>query len=397
MMQRVRDGRRTGQLRHGERGSALVLALFAIVALLLLGTVFLATSLSEKRVAGNETLAARAFGIAEAGLEHGRIALASANVDNVLALGGTLLSNQSLGGGTYTVVITNNLQPPFPLGTVPADLGGATDDTDGYLILTSTGTYQTARRQTEVIVRQNQISFGNQALFGDTFVTDSGSAGINGSVGSNGNISTGSQSISGNATAHGTVTGTVSGTVTQGAPLVSLPLVGCPGGAYGGPALTGAPAVFNAVTGDITFASALDTGMPAGTYYYHNFIHTGSGRITVASGASVTIYISGQMTLGGGGTSNANNHAANLQILGCGGDTTTWSETNISAPTQYYTIYAPTHPMRFTGSSGSDFNGAVVAKSIDQASGMQINYDSGVVIGSPTFNVVAGSWAEVLQ
>lgn len=378
--------------RREERGAALVLALLVITALLLLGSGFLATSLTENRVASNEVAAARAFNIAEAGIQRGRIALGATNFNTLLAGGGALYTNQSFDSGSYTVVVSNNLNPPFPLGPIPADAGGSTSDTDGYLILTSTGTFQNAKRRIEVVARQNFISFGSQVVFGHQFINTTSSGDYMAPVGSNGNINPVTQTIHGNATAHGTVSnpGNVTGTVTNGAPLVALPTVNC-SGSYGGPALGGNAGVFNSGTGDITFNAAVATQFPSGTYYYHNFAHPGTGALQVAAGATVVIYISGQATLSG--FANANLHAANLKIIGCDSDATAWTISN-ALGVQYLTVYAPTHALTFAGAGGNDFYGGFVGLSITHASGGNIYYDSGVTVGSPNLALILSTWTE---
>lgn len=130
-----------------ERGIALVVALWVMVLLYLLGLVFLNVSGTESTIASNEASAAKAFNIAEAGLERSKRALMGADLDTVLANGGTpsFGSSVTFAGGTYQVVVSNNCTA---IGNYPADTTGCPPpdpppaaDGDNLVIVTSTGTY----------------------------------------------------------------------------------------------------------------------------------------------------------------------------------------------------------------------------------------------------------------
>lgn len=132
---------------RGERGIALVVALWVMAVLYLLGMVFLSLSGTESTIASNEVSVAKAFNIAEAGLERAKRSLMGEDLNGVLANGGTpsFGSSVAFDGGTYQVVVSNNCTA---IGNYAADTTGcpppSTADGDNLVIVTSTGTYPAA-------------------------------------------------------------------------------------------------------------------------------------------------------------------------------------------------------------------------------------------------------------
>src|SRR6185436_17376321 len=99
----------------------------------------------DRKIASNEADANKAFAVSEAGIEDARAALATTNVNTLLAAGGHLFTGSSVGGGTYVVDVKNNCCGNLPTSTiVPVDAGGANVDTDQFLVLNSTGTLKKA-------------------------------------------------------------------------------------------------------------------------------------------------------------------------------------------------------------------------------------------------------------
>ncbi|MFQ5899465.1 MAG: hypothetical protein ACE5JN_14640 [Candidatus Methylomirabilia bacterium] len=140
----------------GERGVVLVTSLLVMLLLMPLGALFLTISLTEAMIASNQAGAAQGFSISEAGIEHARKELITANIDAILASTPPLINftsgGQSVGfaGGTYSVTVGNNATA---IGSIPADPGGANSDTDNILILTATGALGTAASSIEAIVQ----------------------------------------------------------------------------------------------------------------------------------------------------------------------------------------------------------------------------------------------------
>ena len=61
--------------KKGQRGTALVMALFLITVLTVLGTMVLNTAIVEIKMAQNQKISAQVFYAAEAGLERGLLML----------------------------------------------------------------------------------------------------------------------------------------------------------------------------------------------------------------------------------------------------------------------------------------------------------------------------------
>lgn len=141
-----------------ERGIALVVALLVSALLLLLGGHFMTASMTEKTISSNEVNAARAFYLAEAGVQHAKKALEALDLSAVLTgtpvFGGGNAAN--LAGGNYAVQVTNNIVANgFPRGTVAADpSNSATADADGTVVVTSTATFQNSTQIVETVLQK---------------------------------------------------------------------------------------------------------------------------------------------------------------------------------------------------------------------------------------------------
>ncbi|MFQ5962240.1 MAG: hypothetical protein ACE5MG_12670 [Candidatus Methylomirabilales bacterium] len=136
-----------------ERGMALAIALWMVTILYLLAVVILSAASTESTITSNGVKSSQAFGAAEAGVEHARRQLVNTDVDTLLQGGGALFNGQVLGEGSYNVTVSNNITPAFPRGRIPADPGGAIDETDEFLVITSTGTSKNVSRIIEAVVR----------------------------------------------------------------------------------------------------------------------------------------------------------------------------------------------------------------------------------------------------
>jgi Tfp pilus assembly protein PilX len=334
---------------HGQRGSALLAALVIALALVALGATFLTVSLTDRSIASNEAGAGRAFNLAEAGIEHAIAELPDQNVDALLAGGGALFANQAMAGGAYSVTVTNNISPDFPVGLVPADAGGASDDTDDYLVLSSTGTFDSASRGIRVIAKLGSSGGPFKwAAFGINKLKASNSV-IHGAAGTNGDMtfSGSGPRVVGDAQAVGSIsdpTEYVTGTATQGAAPEVFPPVSCPAGPYG-PEPTGPGYSFDAGSGKISIGGPVTFN--SGTYFFSEVSKSGGDNIVVPLGANVQIYIEKKLSMSGGGFTNLNGSAKTLQIWGCGGTTDGWS---VTGPQDvWFTIYAPTNKVKFTG------------------------------------------------
>lgn len=388
--------------QDSERGGALVIALLMMAVLMLLGGAFLTIALTESAIAANQVSVARAFHLAEAGLELARSDLAGVDVDATLEAGGRVVHRRSLGQGTYSLAISNNVAPLYPMGSVPADDGGETVDGDGYLVLTSTGTFRSATRSVQVVVKRGSLPGSEWALFGDYFLTARGAGSIAGQVGTNGHMYLRSDVI-GDAYVGGTLNDNrpshISGNLTMHAPRIRFSTRICPSGDYGLSPI-GAGVDFNFVTGDLDINGDGDTVFPGGTYYFRDFTKTGDGEMLVAPGETVEIFIRRRLLINGNGFRNANNAAANLQIWGCGDNATMLlaaPEWRLSGDQETWLyMYAPNHPIRLLGDG--TIHGSLIGKGIYKNSEGDVVYDTGLEnAGAGSFAVVPGTWTEVFQ
>jgi hypothetical protein len=379
----------------GERGSAIVFALLVLSVLMLLGGAFLTVSLNESMIAANHVGGARAFQLAEAGLEHGRLALAAADVNAVLRAGGALLTDRELAGGSYSVSIRNNVTAGTP--GIPVDSGGPTSDTDGYLILTASGSYRNARRELEVGVKRADSAAFEWSAFGDYWVSLQGTGRVFGQVGSNGNIVVNGW-IVGDAIAGGTVTNPsrVSGRVVNHAPREIPELVGCPSAPWG-PAPVG-NAFFNPLYGDLVIDSSTDVWFTAGTYYFNSLRKRGSGKLRIPPGQTVEIYVQRELIVENGGFDNPDMTADRLLLWGCSpadalvGAMPEW-RFQASHP-QWMVIYAPTSAVRVIGSG--NITGSIVGRTFLKNGAGNVFFEEGLrgPGGDGDFEIVHGTWAD---
>lgn len=397
--------------RHSERGGVLIVALLIAATLSLLGAGLLASSLNSTRVASNEQASARAFSIAEAGIERGRVALGAMNLNAALAGGGNLLTNQALDAGSYSAVVTNNLGPRFPLGTIAADTGGATTDTDRVVLLTATGTMGNAQRRIEVVLRRLNTNFGyavwtaTSASFAGSSSTNSwdsstgtyaATVGSNGDVFSNGSMTMASASmINGDADVGGAIPAThVSGTVTTGVPSQTMANASCPVGYTAAANLSGSGYTYNAATGVLNVGGSgnVTVTAPPNVLSFSNVTMGGSSTLTINSGGNhVDMYVSDVLSYGGSAMSNPSAMPTLLTIRACGASTSAWT---ISGGTDaYWAIYAPTRDVTVSGSA--DIYGAIVANTVTSGGGSAIHYDQ--ALNNGPFAAITGGWAEIYQ
>ncbi len=381
-----------------QKGSALIVVLLLSVALALLGGAFMTVSFTDRQISSNEVQATQAFDLADAGLDHAVEQLKDQNADTLLAAGGALFTNQALGAGTYSVTVTNNTKPTFPLAAVPADAGGINDDTDGYLVLNSTGRVNEAERRVQIIVYGSggptMPPIFQWAAFGQSSLKAQGSGNFTGAVGTNGSMTFSGESpkITGDAYAGGTVpAGWTTGTVTQGAPPISLPAEACPTTPYG-PAPTGDGITFNAGSGKLTL-NGTNAYFGTGTYYYSEISKSGGGTIHAPTGGAAKIYVSSKISMSGGGFNNPDAKAENLQIYGCGISSGTFTITG--GQTSWLTIYAPYKAIKFTG--GGDKFGSFIGDTFENSGPGDAKHDAQLLGGGPlTFSKLPSSWTEVL-
>jgi len=113
----------------------------------------------------------------------------------------------------------------------------------------------------------------------------------------------------------------------------------------------------------------------------------GSGYIEITKGASLTLYLAGTATIGGGGVVNDNGLAENLSIIGLSSCTSL----TISGGSAFYgTVNAP--QADFTLSASAAY-GAFIVHTFTDSGGASLHYDSALSDG--TGNYIPTSWKEL--
>lgn len=384
-------GSRWGSGAAAESGSALILAVILVASLIVLAGAFLAVASIETRIAANEVRAAVAFAVADGGLEHAVVELGDVDVDALLARGGELFAGETLGDGTYTVVVTNNVEPQFPRGGIPKDPGGPEQDTDGLLVVTSLGSFETAARAVRAVVARERTIFESTISARDGLTTR-GAALVSGDIVTGGNMSLSPETIVvGSASAGGYINTTenISGIVTVGERTPSYPDLRCPEGDFG-PAPGGRGVAFDPFTGDLVIGSGTDLEWPEGPAYFHDFVKSGNGQLVVAEGTKVDVVISGSLEVRGAGFASESETSSSVQLWACGGEDRTWSleQRNES----WMTIYAPRRRLELAGEG--TLHGSVIVGELDWRSDGQMHYDPQIVEDAP-FARVPGTWIEL--
>jgi len=152
-----------------ERGIAAVMSLIVIVGLSLLVSTFLAVSAFEPRISQNLADSTQARYAADAGIEWAFDQLVATTSWNTLLTGAAGCSTGVTPAGWTNVTVPNlagsftvSLRNDCSVGddaitgvTVDNVTGTATNDTNGILIVTATGSYQGAQKRIQVVLRRD--------------------------------------------------------------------------------------------------------------------------------------------------------------------------------------------------------------------------------------------------
>lgn len=168
MNPRIRAFGRCGAGTHDERGAALVLALVVLVGLTALALALLSISAIEPQISRNHADMLRARYLAEAGIEHAFDTLASAvgswslHLVGATCTAGALLTRSTLPGlttsyGEFTVRVRNDCEPgDVRLTGVALEAAiDATRDTNGKVIVASTGVVATTAQTIMAVISYN--------------------------------------------------------------------------------------------------------------------------------------------------------------------------------------------------------------------------------------------------
>jgi hypothetical protein len=203
--------------------------------------------------------------------------------------------------------------------------------------------------------------------------------GRGGNVLSNGDIQlSGGAIIHGNATpgpGHAVTGGTVTGSRTSATSCLNEPV-----SSVGNAATVNDNAKVAAYMKGGSFKTSASTHvtMPAGTYYFRDFLMSGQSVLNVTG--PVTIYVTGVMDISGQVTT-AGNLPSNLKIR-----VTSTSQGKLSGGSSFYCdLYAPLAPLDLSG--GTSFYGSIIGASLNFSGNAGIHYD--VSLSSGTTNTIA--------
>ena len=163
---------RWGELLGNERGTALALAMIMLVVMTALAIGLATMGGVESQISANQSAAAQARLVGEAGLEYAFTVLAGQDFTSKLAAGttlvaaGTTLPGLSAAFGTFGVTIRNDRLAGDTLLTGAAALdpsGSTTVDSNGIVILTATGTGGGATRRIIAVIQRGTLGI-NAAL-----------------------------------------------------------------------------------------------------------------------------------------------------------------------------------------------------------------------------------------
>ena len=154
------------ELLDNERGTVLALALIVLVIMTALAVGLAAMGGVESRISASQSAGSRARLLAEAGIAYALPSLAGVDFNRTLEAGPTLIpASTTLPGltaasGTFGVTIRNDINESDALltGVGARDAGTATLDTNGIVILTSTGTVDGATRVVLAVVQRGKLN-----------------------------------------------------------------------------------------------------------------------------------------------------------------------------------------------------------------------------------------------
>lgn len=351
-----------------ERGSALILALLALMIITPLGLGLIVLGMKERNTVALWKAKTQVFYIADAGLEQAKVSLGSTETCPTGA--------QSFAGGT---VFGGSFATTCVTGSRPASWQVQSVGTSRVPI----GAINIWVTRTVSALVQVRSPFARWALFGDEgTVLLNGNPVVTGNIGSNGKVIE-----NGNAT--------VIGTITQNAG-VTYPTVACPTTPYTSSVVSSGlvSLVGGVLTANGAAAAVVLTG-PA-DFYFHSIKMNAGATLTVSG--PVRIFIDGALDTSGGTLLNTTGSAANLLIASCGGNTQPWAVNGGNSA--LYALYAPTNPVTLNGNA--TITGSIIAGSITDNGGPSVVWDpslldptiAGNLIGAQSlgYGVVPGTW-----
>jgi cytoskeletal protein CcmA (bactofilin family) len=203
---------------NNRRGSAFLTAMFFLVILLGLGTVFVKTSIEEVQRASRIRKETRALNLAEAGLDYTAWRIYNANPTSYPVT----YARSGLPEGEFSAEVRQHYDASGAAVPNSLDIVSTGKSQGWQCIVKAVGQYLTPTTTNNAVF--------DSALYSETQITLKGTTDITGDIHSNGNISvSGSAKVVGNASAGGTSIsdqhGGITGSKTTLAPKVHIPTV----------------------------------------------------------------------------------------------------------------------------------------------------------------------------
>lgn len=385
---------------HTERGMALPAVVFTLAIMAVMASVAFRTADDERRAAWAVKESGVALYAAEAGL---RTTMANwPSTEPMMAPGATLdlgwqlLPNKSSYHATIQRVDRGGGLQVFAVVVEAKSRGSQGGRTRISGMVSAVPTFNSgifAEGDVTLTGGSSTDSYNSSVAPYNPAAADSG-----GSVSTNGNVNmSGSPtSINGDATARGTVSGHVTGTVTSNAlPFPAQEIKTCPSGGFTPAASlpSGSGISYNATTGALSLSSGSIVTLPSppSVFYFSSISLTGGSQLYTSGPA--TIYISGAVDFTGGTVINSTAAPGNLALVSCGtASTDVWKLTGGSGA--YFTVYAPNHPITISGSG--DIYGALIGASYTSTGGSKLHFDE-ALLSTPTNRrlVLTGSWIQM--
>lgn len=419
----------TSGIARDPRGAALVIAMLVMAVLLLAGTTFMTISSTESSIALNEQVSTQALSLAEAGLHR-----AMGKLDNPISYPNPTDTNSSLGNGTFTstvstptpqycpgntaraVVVTSSV--PVRGSSAKAQIAATADKFFLYTTLFRYGAFATVPNT--IVAGSNSSIFGYDRTESELWVgensyvdsfdstkgpytpspttanrTEAGRIGGNGDVTLDGNVQVKGPVQAGDAIHVGSGT-TVSGGTTQNL----------------GASATSPGDQFPRIAPPVTPSSGLSLYqanwiITPGTYQWTSLTIPSNSSLVPASNGVVTIYITGNISLGDNVTLGSF-PSTNMRIIMKSDASLTSTAaadmTSFSAGSNF-TFYGGLYGRNANVSigGGSHVYGSVIGRTTWLQTGTQLHYDqammaSQVCSASTTgkYVVQPGTWREVI-
>ena len=380
---------------YNNRGSALLISLALMAMLALVALMAVDRSQTDFELSYNQLHEEQAFYVAEAGMQEALVAI---NADNDWRAGFTRVG---FGGGVYSVTLIDSSIDTTLFDTVIIRSTGLVDGGTARVELeTAPGVFNPFKY---ALFGDDWIEFKNSSLV-DSYDSDSGTYAAtsefdNGDVGSNGEIDVKNSADLGGDVSTSLDGGldinagaTVAGDTTSEAPEVILPPISAEEFAAAEATNDNATGMsgsysYNPVSHALEITNTLT--LQSGTYYFSDITTKNNADLVLAPGASVTIYVNGDIELKNSVTVNDGGSPGDCMIYSSG-------DLYLKNSGDFYgTFYSPEGFADLANSGdiyGSIFAGTMT---IHNSAGFHYDKDLDDFEKKDTGKMVVVSWGEI--